>query len=155
VEELKEIEAFKDGSGGLSLSKEGDVRSREVYDGVTPSGNSAAAYVAALVSVLEEDIELRPRQIMEASWKQVAANPEAHIFMLMAADLLLRPPAHLAVGERAGEFLSSIRPDFHPRLLLELDRSLGARVRLCGRNACLPSPVDPEELRAQLLREKA
>ncbi|MEI6795806.1 MAG: hypothetical protein WCK39_02985 [Methanomassiliicoccales archaeon] len=155
-EELRQIESgFKDNNGGLFLSREGEVRTREVHDGALPSGNSVAAFVAARAVVLDEDLEVDARPIVEASWRQVAADPGAHAFMLMAAQQVLRPAAHLEVGNEAHDLLAIVRRDLHPRLMIGQVTALQAGARLCGPSACLPAPKNAEELRAQLLQEKA
>ncbi len=80
-------------------------RPKESYDGATPSGNSAAAYVLLRLARLtgDETFAAAAEKAITAFGGEVARQPRAHTFYLCALDSLLAPPRHIVVAGRADD----------------------------------------------------
>ena len=81
--------------GGLYFTGQGNesliTRSKEVYDGALPSGNSVAALNLLRLSRMTGNINLEQRaeQLIQAFSKQVAAQPMAYTQLLIALDFMI------------------------------------------------------------------
>jgi uncharacterized protein YyaL (SSP411 family) len=144
---------FSAPDGGLFISADGKIRTRDIYDGAIPSGSAVAAYVAAMIEPVLETGGRWPRKVIEASWKQISASPESHAFMAISAEAAMKPPGLLQVGTGAEEFLRIVRMNYHPWLVSKPVPSISG-VILCGRSACLTSPRNSQELTERLVRER-
>jgi uncharacterized protein len=90
--------------GGLYFSGQGNesliMRSKEVYDGALPSGNSVAALNFLRLSRMTGNIKLEQRaeQLISAFSKQVADQPMAHTQLLIALDFMIGPSQEIVIA---------------------------------------------------------
>ena len=103
------------------------VRSKEVYDGATPSGNSAATYaLVQLARILGAPAyEERAVAVTEAFAGNVAQSPMSHAQLLMAVDFLLGPTFEVVIaGATDAEDVQAMRralfDGFRPNLVTVL-----------------------------------
>jgi uncharacterized protein YyaL (SSP411 family) len=120
------LERFWDGErGGLYQTAAGStellVRSREIYDGAVPSGNSVAMLNLLRLGRLTADAELENRAlaIETAFADRVRKVPSAHTQLLAAVDFRLGPSREVViVGEPGGSdteaLLGALRGRFEP-----------------------------------------
>jgi hypothetical protein len=110
-------------------------RSKEIYDGAYPSGNSVAAsvllYLARLTGTTE--FEEKAAELMRAFSIKVARSPSAHTQLMIALDFSLGPSSEVViVGDPhetdTYELLRTIRGRFLPRKVMlfrsSVDQSL-------------------------------
>jgi uncharacterized protein len=96
-------------------------RTKEVYDGAIPSGNSSAAFNLIRLARLTGDAELErlADDTFRAMGQQVRALPSGHTVMLAALDFAVGPSREivLAAGsiEEVAELRSALRSRFLPR----------------------------------------
>jgi uncharacterized protein YyaL (SSP411 family) len=89
--------------GGLYFTGQGNesliTRSKEVYDGALPSGNSVAALNFLRLSRMTGNINLEQRaeQLIQAFSKQVADQPVAYTQLLIALDFMIGPSQEIVV----------------------------------------------------------
>ncbi len=131
------LEHFGDpDGGGLFLtaddSEELLVRTREVYDGALPSGNSVAAMNLVRLGRITGDPAYAQAAdgVLRAFTDTVARAPQHFAFLLMAADLAEGPSFEIVVaGERGAEdtelMLAALRRHYLPRSVV-LFREEGA-----------------------------
>ncbi|MCC6547288.1 thioredoxin domain-containing protein [Candidatus Sumerlaeota bacterium] len=88
---------FGDANGGglFQTADDGEkliVRSKDIYDGALPSGNSVAAYVLIRLgrAASREDFEHKAREILRSFSGTYQRGPSQFAFSLMAAQLALR-----------------------------------------------------------------
>jgi uncharacterized protein YyaL (SSP411 family) len=97
---------WDDRAGGLFFSPDNGekliVRSKEVYDGAVPSGNSVASMNLIRLSRVTADTgyEEKAREIGGAFEQQVSRGPSAFTQMLSAADFLEGPAFEVVVAGR-------------------------------------------------------
>jgi len=90
--------------GGLYFTGQGNesliTRSKEVYDGALPSGNSVAALNFLRLSRMTGNINLEQRaeQLIRAFSKQVADQPVAYTQLLIALDFMIGPSQEIVVA---------------------------------------------------------
>jgi uncharacterized protein YyaL (SSP411 family) len=90
--------------GGLYFTGQGNesliTRSKEVYDGALPSGNSVAALNFLRLSRMTGNIKLEQRaeQLIRAFSKQVADQPMAYTQLLIALDFMIGPSQEIVVA---------------------------------------------------------
>ncbi len=96
---------FSDGAGdGLFFTARNAEqlisRSKDVYDGAMPSGNSAAAYALARLGRLLGDTryEDRARAIIETFGTQADEYPTGHTLLLTALDFLTGAPREIVIA---------------------------------------------------------
>ncbi|EGO64300.1 thioredoxin domain-containing protein [Acetonema longum] len=75
-------------------------RPKEIYDGATPSGNSAAAYALLRLARITEDADLLTvvERLFEYFAGEVSQAPRAFTFFLMAFDYYLMPPQNIIIA---------------------------------------------------------
>ncbi len=94
--------------GGFFFSGERNeqliARSKELYDGAVPSGNSVAALTLTQLSVLTMDGELREhaQQLFQAFSGPVSQAPHAFPQLLVALDLWLGPSQEIVIAGDPG-----------------------------------------------------
>jgi uncharacterized protein YyaL (SSP411 family) len=99
---------FGDSHGGYFMTAKGSddliVRSKEVYDGATPSGNSAAMLNLARIARFTGDMawDEKARAVGSSFAPQVARVPMAHTFVLLAVDFLQGPSFEVVVAGARG-----------------------------------------------------
>jgi hypothetical protein len=103
------------------------LRSKGIYDGAYPSGNSAAAldliYLARMTG--ETRFEEKGAQLMRAFSKEVTKDPSAHTQLMSALDFALGPSSEVVVvgdpqKEDAARMLKTLWSKFLPRKVVIL-----------------------------------
>jgi uncharacterized protein YyaL (SSP411 family) len=102
-------------------------RTKEVYDGAIPSGNSVATLVLLRLARMtgKSELERRAEETMRAFAGAVARLPGAHTMLLQALDFALGPTREVVVAGAAGdpatrELLQAARRGFLPRTVFLL-----------------------------------
>ncbi len=117
--------------GGFYLSPDDGevliVRSKEIYDGALPSGNSVA--VANLIRLARITGEVKYEEVADKTIRAfsgaVSRNPSAHTQLLMALDLALGPMKEIVVAgdpdsDSVKAMLRALRMPFMPRKVVVL-----------------------------------
>ncbi len=91
-----------DEGGFFSTADDGEelfARTKESYDGATPSGNSVAALALAKLAALtgETRYEDKALAVIEAFGAQVAGAPQGHTQMLSALDFIMGPGTQVVI----------------------------------------------------------
>jgi uncharacterized protein YyaL (SSP411 family) len=127
--------------GGLYFTGKGNepliTRSKEIYDGALPSGNSVAALNFLRLGRLTGNIELEKRaeQLAGAFATQVADQPMAYTQLLIALDFMVGPGQEIVIAgdpalEATQAMVSAVQRKFLPNkvLLLRPDGAEGKRL---------------------------
>lgn len=126
------LELFWDGEGsGLYFTgDDGEhliARTREVYDGAIPSGNSVAALNLLRLGrmTMRQELDKKAAQLMESFGGQVSGSPTGYSQFLIALDFALGPIKEVVIaGNLAGEdtqkMLGALRSRFLPHKVLIL-----------------------------------
>ncbi len=136
------INVYWDGKeGGLFFTGKGNekliTRSKEIYDGALPSGNSIAALNLLRLGRMTGNIDLEEKaeQLIDAFSIQVKSSPIAHTQLLIALDFVLGPGREIIIAgdfenKKTKEFLIAIRQKFLPNkiLLFRQQGSEGKRI---------------------------
>lgn len=103
------------------------VRTKPVYDGPVPSGNSTAARVLLRLSKLldNQDYFSKAEDLLVSMAHGLRGQPRAHLHLLCAADFYLHPTREIAVaGRRDGDdtrrLLEIVHRKFIPNKILAL-----------------------------------
>ena len=118
-------------AGGFFLRSKDDepliVRSKDAYDGATPSGNSLAALILLKLGRLtaDETLESHGRRTLEAFSQRIDAHPVAYPQFLISWDFALGPTREIIVaGDPANpettQMIQAIHQRFLPRTVLVL-----------------------------------
>ena len=118
-------------NGGFFLSAAGRtdllVRSKEVYDGAIPSGNSVAALLLIRLGRITGDasLEEESERTMRAFAAELTAGPGAHGQMMLAVDDLVGPFFEVVIVGQPGApateaLLTTLRGQFLPRKVVVL-----------------------------------
>ncbi len=80
-------------------------RSKSLYDGASPSGNSVALWNLLRLATLTNDDGLKERieKLMAVFAEQVRAHPEAYPMFLLAADMYVGPRWEIVIAGERGE----------------------------------------------------
>jgi len=109
TEEMNQLFWDEAGSGfffSSSRSKKLITRSKEIYDGAIPSGNSAAALVLLRLGrmTMKPEFEKRARSIFNAFSAQLAQFPAGYPQMMIAFDFALGPSQEIVIaGDQKGK----------------------------------------------------
>ncbi|MDD3643749.1 MAG: thioredoxin domain-containing protein [Candidatus Krumholzibacteria bacterium] len=126
------IQRFGDGDGGgffLTAGGAGDlpVRTKEIYDGAVPSGNSIAALCLLRLGRLtgRADYEARADRLLREFAGAMESHPTAYTQMLSAVDLALGPEAEIVIAgdpeaDETKAMLAEIGRRFLPRAVTML-----------------------------------
>jgi len=117
--------------GGLYFTGKGNealiTRSKEVYDGALPSGNSVAALNFLRLGRMTGNVvlEQRAEQLFRAFSRQVADQPMAYTHLLMALDFAAGPSREIVVAgdpdlDATREMVALIHKGFLPNKVLLL-----------------------------------
>jgi uncharacterized protein YyaL (SSP411 family) len=168
--------------GGLFFTGKGNepliTRSKEIYDGALPSGNSVAALNLLRLSRVTGNIDLEKRaeQLTRAFATQVMDHPMAYTQLLVALDFMIGPSQEIVIaGDPANKvtraMIRAVRRKFLPNkvVLLHPDGPEGKRlealspfcegmrpinqeptVYVCEQYACQAPVKDVDELEAVL-----
>ncbi len=134
------IDIFLDKQGnGLYFTGKGNepliARSKEIYDGALPSGNSVAALNFLRLSRLtgNVDLEQRAAQLTQAFAGHVADQPMAYTQLLIALDFMVGPSQEIVIAgdpalETTQSMLNAIRRRFLPnKVVLLCPEGAGAK----------------------------
>lgn len=123
----------KDDGGLFFYGKDGEeliVRSKEIYDGATPSGNSVAALNLLKLSRITGDIRLRDKalKLFSAFANIVLQQPSAHAFLLTALLFFLGAPKEIVIVGDIVEmdtqiFIEKVRSEYMPNTVTILHPS--------------------------------
>lgn len=94
------------------------VRSKEIYDGARPSGNSVATMLLARMGRLtgNSEWEEMAAQVFMAFSQAVEHGPSNHAMMLMALEFLQEPSMEIVfTGKEPGEMISVVQQGFLPQ----------------------------------------
>ena len=184
------IQHFGDQEGGGFFLRATDeptliVRSKALYDGATPSGNSIAALVCLRLGRLtsDESLEAYGRKTLETFAQLIERAPFAYPQMLIAWDEALGPTREVVIAGDVGEartraLLRVLQQRLLPRTVIIVRPSSAGPARqaleaivpaaraqepingqpaayVCERFVCLRPTTDPETLAAQLNRREA
>lgn len=180
LQDVQDAHFWDEADGGYFLSADDGepllVRRKVVYDGAIPSGNSVSALNLLRLSRLTGNPkhEQRAEQLMRAFSAQVAAQPSAHTFLLLALDFALGPAHEVVIaGERGAadtrRLLDVLRETYLPNAVLllrdeatseALDRITGyteshtprggATAYVCRQQRCEAPVTSAEALRERL-----
>jgi uncharacterized protein YyaL (SSP411 family) len=124
------VERFWDGeAGGFFLRGRDEdpliVRSKEVYDGATPSGNSVAASALLRLGRLlgDQELEATGRRTLDVFAQRLLAAPFASPHMFMALDFALGPAQEIVIAgapdhPQARAMVREVHGRFLPRTVL-------------------------------------
>ena len=96
------------------------VRTKPLVDGAVPSGNATAARVLLRLSRFLDNAEYsgKAERVLESIAGSLRSQPLAHLNVLLAADLDLRPGRQIAIaGRRDGEDTRELLAVVHGRFL--------------------------------------
>jgi uncharacterized protein YyaL (SSP411 family) len=120
----------EEGGGLYFASDDGEkliARTKQVYDGAVPSGNSVAALNLLRLGrmTMRPELEERAQQLLESFGGPVGDSPTAFSQFLIALDFALGPAKEIVVagdvsGEDTEKMLKAIRRRFLPRKVLIL-----------------------------------
>lgn len=103
------------------------VRSKEIYDGAIPSGNSIASLSLLRLGrlTMTRDFEEKAHDLFEAFSAQIHQNPEAYPQMLVSLDFALGPSREIVIAgdsqdEETADFLKAIYSRFIPNKVVML-----------------------------------
>jgi len=107
------------------------IRSKEIYDGAYPSGNSVAALDLICLARMtgETRLEEKTAQLMHAFSIEVSRNPSAYTQLMIALDFALGPSSEVVVvgdsqKEDTAKMLQTVRSRFLPRKVVLLRSSV-------------------------------
>ncbi|MBU0677593.1 MAG: thioredoxin domain-containing protein [Verrucomicrobia bacterium] len=118
---------WDDENGGFFLTADDSeqllVRSKDIYDGATPSGNSVAALNLIRLSRLTGDstYETRAEEIMKAFPTYVARAPSNLSVLMMALNFAVGPSYEVVIsGDQPDDLLRELRKGFVPNKVVLL-----------------------------------
>jgi hypothetical protein len=142
-------------NGGLYFTGKGNekliTRSKELYDGAPPSGNSVAALNLIRLSRLTGNIDLEKKaeQLTQAFARQVEAQPMAYTQFLIALDFMIGPTKEIVIAgdpslKTTQAMVKAVRSRFLPNkvLLLRPAGSEGKRLDALSPFAKDMAPID-------------
>ena len=101
------------------------VRSKDIYDGAYPSGNSVAALDLVRLAGMtgEAGLEEKTAQLMRAFSNEVARTPSVHTQLMIALDFALGPSSEVVVvgdpqKEDTSKMLQTLQSSFLPRTVV-------------------------------------
>jgi len=117
--------------GGLFFTGEGNekliMRSKEIYDGAIPSGNSVAALNLLRLGRMtgSVDLEQKAEQLIKTFAAQVTSYPAAYTQLLAALDFMIGPAKELVIAGDTGNeatqsMVNTIQNEFLPNKVVLL-----------------------------------
>lgn len=124
---------WDDENGGLFFngkdSEELIIRSKEIYDGAIPSGNSVAALNLIKLAHITGDVKLSDKalQLFSAFYKSVSSHPSAHAFFLTSLIFAFEVPKEIVIvgnvdGSDTQAFIEKIRSYYMPNAIIILNQ---------------------------------
>jgi uncharacterized protein YyaL (SSP411 family) len=150
------IDIFWDAmNGGLYFTGKGNerliTRSKELYDGALPSGNSVAALNLIRLSRLTGNIDLEKKaeQLTQVFARQVEVQPMAYTQFLIALDFMIGPTKEIVISgdpslKTTQDMVKAVRSRFLPNkvLLLRPAGSEGKRLAVLSPFVKDMAPID-------------
>ena len=141
-------------NGGLFFTGKGNeellTRSKEIYDGATPSGNSVAALNLLRLGRMTGNVELEQKagywiQIFSS---EIAAYPMAYTQMLHAIDFMIGPTKEIVIAgdteqEGAKEMIQSIQRTYLPNKVMMVNPDDGADKKIAQKLAPFLKEMKP------------
>ncbi|MBA3654766.1 MAG: thioredoxin domain-containing protein [Actinobacteria bacterium] len=119
------LELFWDGERGAVFTTGEDserliVRSKDLFDGATPSANSVAAVALTRLGALagEERYTAAARGILALLYEPIAHHPTTFTHALAAVDLLVAGVDEVAVVGDRPDLVEAVQRAFHPNVVL-------------------------------------
>jgi uncharacterized protein YyaL (SSP411 family) len=144
-------------SGGLFFTGKGNepliTRSKEIYDGALPSGNSIAVLNFLRLGRMtgNADLEKRAEQLTRASPTQVMDHPVAYTQLLVALDFMIGPSQEIVIaGDPAHEstqaMIRAVHKEFLPNkvVLLHPDGPEGKRLEALSAFSARMRPINKQ-----------
>ncbi len=179
----KMLDDFSADDGGLFFTSNKNekliARTKEVYDGATPSGNSVAAYNCIRLCRLTGDmlLEERANKIMYSSASQISQSPTGFTMMLTAFDFAFGPTKEIVItgnknAEDTKEMLRTLFEMYIPNkvVVLHEDGEVGKEIEsivdfikpnisiegkatayVCENFVCKIPTTSPEKLRESII----
>ena len=140
------------------------VRTKEIFDGATPSANSAAALALARLGALtgSDRYARSAREVVDLFGDVLSRHPTAFAHILLTAQLLGDGFTEVAVTGHRPDLVAVVRDRWHPAVVLAwgqpTDSPLWAgreddRAYVCRNYACRLPADDVDTLSAQLVEE--
>ena len=142
-------------AGGLYFTGKGNepliARSKELYDGALPSGNSVAALNLLRLGRMTGSpaLEQRAEQLVGAFSRKVSEQPMAYTQLLIALDFMVGPSKEIVVAgdpalETTQAMITAIQKAFMPNKVLLLRHQGEERKRLAALSSFVEAmvPVD-------------
>ena len=126
------VDIFWDGEhGGLFFTGKGNekllTRSKEIYDGATPSGNSVAALNLLRLGRLTGNVELerKAEELIQSFSSEIAAYPMGYTQMLHAIDFMIGPTKEIVIAgdpkqEATKQMIRSVQQAYLPNKVILL-----------------------------------
>jgi uncharacterized protein YyaL (SSP411 family) len=129
----------KEGGGLYFIGKGNEpliTRSKEIYDGALPSGNSVAALNFMRLGRLtgDTDLEKKAGQLTRAFAAEVTENPMAYTQLLIALDFMVGPSQEIVIAgdpdmETTQDMLNVVQRKFLPNKVVLMRSEDGAEVK--------------------------
>ncbi|MBF0490517.1 MAG: thioredoxin domain-containing protein [Candidatus Omnitrophica bacterium] len=135
------------------------IRTKDLYDGAIPSGNSAAAYLLVRLYLITSDHKwLSPvEKLFKTFGDAIKKNPSAYTFALCAFDFYIGPSFNIVLEGQTGDRMlkqmqALIYKHFIPNktIVYKSSDSL-TNASVCYKNVCHPPTNDMSTLEQQLL----
>lgn len=134
-------------------------RTKEYYDGATPSGNSAAAFALLRLAKLTEDPqwEKRAEKVFQSNAASASKYPMAYPHLFAAFDFAIGPSREVVLtgDEKSAEFQrmkNILRRHYDPHLSLSFRVGEKNSASICQNQTCQPPVFSAEELEKMLVR---
>ena len=141
-------------NGGLFFTGKGNeellTRSKEIYDGATPSGNSVAALNLLRLGRMTGNVELEQKagDLIQLFSSEIAAYPMAYTQMLHAIDFMIGPTKEIVIAgdteqEGAKEMIQSIQRTYLPNKVMMVNPDDGADKKIAQKLAPFLKEMKP------------
>jgi uncharacterized protein len=160
------LELFHDDKGGGFFTTGNDaevliVRTKDIFDGATPSANAVAAVALARLGALTGDDRYTgaAREVVELVGDLLERHPTAFAHTVLAADLLRRGVTEVVVTGDRDDLVAAVRRRWLPDAVLAWGEAtdsplwegrLPDRAYVCRNYTCQVPADDPATLAAQL-----
>ncbi len=158
---------FHDNGGGGFFTTGHDaealiVRTKEVFDGATPSANAVAALALARLGALTgtERYSQVAREVVDMFGELLTRHPTAFAHTVLTADLLVEGVTEIVITGDRPDLVDVVRDRWRPGAVLAWGEPRlsplwhgrdGDRAHVCRNYACQLPAEDADTLRAQLL----
>jgi len=160
------IDRYGDGPGGgfFTTASDGEhliVRTKDVFDGATPSANAVAAMALTRLGALTGDTgyTTQARRVVDLLGELLVRHPTAFAHTVLTADLLARGCTEVVVTGYRPDLLAEVRRTWRPDLVVAWGEPTGSplwtgreadRAYVCRNYACRVPADDVATLAGQL-----